>query len=114
VLIALGVVTGIVTGLVGVGGGFLIVPALVIGARLPIRQAAAGSLFVITLAAFASIPGYVGRMTVGWSVIAPFAAIAAAGALAGGMAAQHLPQRRLQRVFAAALVVLGSYVLARA
>lgn len=114
VLIILGVVTGIVTGLVGIGGGFLIVPALVIGARLPIRQAAAASLFVITLAAFASIPGYVGRMTVEWSVLAPFAAIAAAGALAGGMTAHYLPQRRLQQVFAIALVVLGSYVLTRA
>lgn len=114
VLVLLGIATGIVTGLVGVGGGFLIVPALVLGARLPIRQAAAASLFVITLAAFASIPGYVGRVTIDWSIIAPFAIIAAAGALAGGMAAQYLPQRRLQQVFAAALVVLGSYVLTRA
>lgn len=113
VLILLGVATGIVTGLVGVGGGFLIVPALVIGARLPIRRAVGASLFVITLAAFASIPGYAGRVTLDWSFIAPFAVIAAIGALAGGAAAQYLPQRRLQQGFAAALVVLGTYVLTR-
>lgn len=113
-LSALGVSVGMITGLVGVGGGFLIVPALVIGVRLPIRQAAAASLFVIALAAFAAIPGYLGRVTLDWSFIGPFAAVAACGVLAGGLAAQYLPQRRLQQAFAAALIVLGSYVLARA
>jgi uncharacterized membrane protein YfcA len=113
-LTLLGVAIGFVTGLVGVGGGFLIVPALVIWARLPLPQATTASLLVITLAAFAAIPGYLGRVTLDWSFIAPFAGTAAAGAVAGGALAPYLPQRRLQQVFAAALVILGSYVLIRA
>lgn len=113
-LVLLGTGIGVLTGLVGIGGGFLIVPALVIGARLPMRQATATSLFVITLAAFAAIPSYLGRVTLTWSFIVPFAAIAAAGTIAGGALAQHVPQRRLQQAFAALLVVLGSYMLTKA
>ncbi len=83
----LGFPLGILTGLIGVGGGFLIVPALVIVARLPMREAAGASLVVM--------------------------AMAAASGLAGGMIAHHLPQRRLQQAFAVTLVVLGSFVLIR-
>ncbi len=113
-LVPLGLAVGAITGLVGVGGGFLIVPALVIGARQPMRQAAATSLFVIALAAFAAIPGYHGRVTLDWAFIVPFAAVATIGVVGGGMLAHYLPQRRLQRAFAVALVVLASYVLTQA
>lgn len=113
-LIALGVFVGAITGVVGVGGGFLIVPVLVIGARQPLQQAAGTSLFVIALAAFAAIPAYAERVTLDWSFIAPFVAVGACGVIAGGVISQYLPQRRLQRAFAAALVVLASYVLTQA
>lgn len=110
-LAVLGVSVGALTGLVGVGGGFLIVPALAIGAGLPMQQAAAASLFVIALAALSGLAGYLGHATLAWGFILPFAAIAAAGTLAGGTIALRLPQRRLQQAFAVSLVVLGSYVL---
>lgn len=113
-LMLLGVSVGAITGLVGVGGGFLIVPALVIYARQPMQQAAAASLFVIALAALAAIPAYAGRVTLDWSFIAPFVAVGACGVVAGGVIAKYLPQRRLQQAFAAALVVLASYVLTQA
>ena len=110
-LAMLGVSIGVVTGLVGVGGGFLIVPALAIGAGLPMQQAAAASLFVIAVAAFSGLAGYLGHTTPAWGFIVPFAAIAAAGTLAGATIAVRLPQRRLQQAFAVSLAVLGSYVL---
>jgi uncharacterized membrane protein YfcA len=110
-LAGLGLSIGVLTGLVGVGGGFLIVPALVIGARLPMQQAAAVSLFVIALAAFSGLAGYGWHATPAWAFIVPFAAIAAAGTLVGATIASRLPQRRLQQAFAASLVLLGSYVL---
>lgn len=112
-LMLLGLSTGALTGLVGVGGGFLIVPALVIGAGLTMQQAAAASLFVIALAAFAGLAGYFGTATPAWSFILPFAAVAAAGTIAGGVVAYRLPQRRLQQAFAICLVILGSFVLVR-
>ncbi len=110
-LAALGLAIGVLTGLVGVGGGFLIVPALVIGAGLPMQQAAAASLLVIALAALSGLAGYLGHATPAWEFILPLAAIAAAGTLAGGIIALRLPQRRLQQAFAVSLVLLGSYVL---
>lgn len=112
-LLMLGFPLGILTGLIGVGGGFLIVPALVIAARLRMREATGASLVVMAMAAASGLAGYVGRTPLAWSFIGPFALVAAAGALAGGMVAHRLPQRRLQQAFAVTLVVLGSYVLIR-
>lgn len=113
-LSTIGLATGFMTGLIGVGGGFLIVPALVAVAGLSMPRAAAASLFVITMASLSAVSRYASQSTVSWTFIAPFAAVAAAGALAGGAIAPRLPQRILQQAFAAALVILGSYVLFRA
>ena len=113
-LIALGLGIGALTGLVGVGGGFLMVPALVLGAGLPLPKAAATSLFVIALSALSALPNYASRTTLSWTFIVPFALLAGGAAIAGGAVADRLPQRRLQQAFAIALVVLASYVLIQA
>lgn len=113
-LVALGVGVGVLTGLVGVGGGFLLVPAFVIAARLPMVQAAAASLFVITLSALAALPAYSGHTPINWRFIVPFVVTSGAAAVAGGMVASRLPQRLLQKAFATTLVLLGSYVLLQA
>lgn len=112
-LLLLGLPLGVLTGLIGVGGGFLIVPALVLVAHLPMREAAGASLVVMAMAAFSGLAGYLGQTPLALSFILPFALVAALGTIAGGMAAHHLPQRRLQQVFATTLVVLGSFVLIR-
>lgn len=113
VLLLVGFPLGMLTGLIGVGGGFLIVPALVIVARLPMREAAGASLVVITMAAASGLAGYLGNTPVALSFVIPFATTAAAATMAGGWVAHRLPQHRLQQVFAGTLVVLGSYVLIR-
>lgn len=113
VLLLLGFPLGMLTGLIGVGGGFLIVPALVIVARLSMREAAGASLIVITMAALSGLTGYLGDTPLAVSFIVPFALTAAAGTVAGGWIAHRLPQDRLRQLFAATLVVLGSYVLIR-
>lgn len=112
-LMSIGLAVGAMTGLVGVGGGFLIVPALVIGGGLEMREAGAASLVVIALAAFSGLAGYVGQVQLRWPVILPMAAVAAAGTLAGSAVAWRLPQRGLQQAFAVCLVALGSFVLTR-
>jgi len=113
VLLLLGFPLGVLTGLIGVGGGFLIVPALVIIARLPMREAAGASLVVMAMAAASGLAGYLGHTPLALSFILPFALVTAVGAIAGGTVAHYLPQRRLQQAFAVVLVVLGSYVLIR-
>ncbi len=112
-LIMIGIPLGILTGVVGVGGGFLIVPALVMIARLPMREAAGASLIVIAMAATSGLAGYLEETPLALSFIVPFALVAAAGAIAGGYVAHRLPQQRLQQAFAGVLVVLASYVLIR-
>jgi hypothetical protein len=109
----LGLPLGMLTGLIGVGGGFLIVPALVLVAGLPMREAAGASLIVIAMAAASGLIGYLGRTPLVPSFIVPFALTAAIGTVSGGLVAHRLPQRRLRQVFAAVLVVLGSWVLIR-
>ena len=113
VLAAAGIGVGLVTGLLGVGGGFLIVPALVTGANLEMREATSVSLFVLVLATTAAFIGYAGTVTPAWSFVLPFAAVASIGTVAGGIAAQSFPQRRLQQAFAAGLIVVAAFILTR-
>lgn len=112
VLLLLGLPLGALTGLIGVGGGFLIVPALVIVGRLPMREATGASLVVIAMASASGLAGYLGHTPLALPFILPFALVAAAGTIAGGVIAQRLPQLRLQQAFAVGLVMLGSLVLA--
>ena len=111
VAVALGV--GVLTGLVGIGGGFLFVPALVLLAGIPMRQAVGTSLLVITMNSAAGFAGYLGTVAIDWTFLAGFAAVAIAGALVGTMAASRVPQAALKRAFAVFLVAVGGFVLYR-
>lgn len=113
ILLLLGFPLGILTGLIGVGGGFLIVPALVVVARLTMRDAVGASLVVMAMAAWSGLAGYLGHTPLALSFIVPFALVAATATIGSGMVAHHLPHHRMQQVFATALIVLGSYVLIR-
>jgi len=113
VLAAAGIGVGFVTGLLGVGGGFLIVPALVVGANLDMREATSVSLFVMVPATIAAFIGYAGTVTPAWSFVLPFAAVASAATVAGGLAGHSLPPRRLQQIFAGCLIAVAAFVLIR-
>ena len=111
---AIGLSTGALTGIAGVGGGFLIVPALVVAAGFSMQEAAGASMVVIALAAFSALGGYFSSATFDWPFIVPLAAIAAAATLAGAKVASRLPQPMLQRAFAVALVIIASWMWVRA
>ena len=113
VLAAAGIGVGFLTGLLGVGGGFLIVPALVMGAHLGMREATSVSLFVVVLATASAFVGYAGTATPAWSFVLPFAALASVGIIAGGTAGHTLSHQRLQQVFAAGLVVVAAFIFTR-
>ncbi|HET7464681.1 MAG TPA: sulfite exporter TauE/SafE family protein [Longimicrobium sp.] len=106
-----GLGVGLLTGLVGVGGGFLIVPALVLLGRVPMKQAVGTSLLVIAMNSAAGFAGYWGRVTVAWGFLALFAAVAVAGILLGTRLSRRVPQHALRRAFAVLLLVMGSFVL---
>jgi uncharacterized membrane protein YfcA len=112
-IVALGAAVGLLTGLVGIGGGFLIVPALVLAGGLPMHQATSVSLLVIALGATAGLVGYLGSVEVAWNVVAVFAGVASLGAIAGGALAGRVPAARLQKGFSALLVLIAIYMLVR-
>lgn len=111
-----GVSVGVLTGFVGVGGGFLIVPALVILGRLPMRLAVGTSLVVIALNSFSGFFKYLEvlstlHLAVNWETIGVFVAVGVVGSLAGRAISGRINQASLRRGFAGFLVVMGIFVL---
>jgi uncharacterized membrane protein YfcA len=110
-LLAVGLGVGVITGLVGIGGGFLIVPALVLLARLPMSHAVGTSLVVIAMNAASGFAGYAGRVDVDWPFVAAFTAVAIAGILAGSYLVRFVAQHTLKRAFAVFLLLMGTAML---
>lgn len=111
-LIALeGLAVGVLTGLVGVGGGFLIVPALVVLGNVPMKEAVGTSLLVIAMKSAAGFAGYVGQVEIQWGFLALFTAVAAAGGLGGTYLVRYVPQGALKKVFALFLILMGVFIL---
>jgi uncharacterized protein len=111
VILAMGVGVGMLTGLVGVGGGFMIVPALVLLGGVPMRQAVGTSLLVIAMNSAAGFAGYWGQARIDWGFLAVFTAVAIGGTLVGTRLSRRVPQRSLRRGFAAMLVVVAAFIL---
>src|SRR6266496_2120880 len=95
---------GLLTGIIGIGGGFLIVPALVLVAKVPMRLAVGTSLLVITMNAMGGFAGYLGHTAVDWKLVAWFTAIAAIGSVIGTLLSKRVPQQRLRQVFGFLLI----------
>lgn len=113
-LIALeGVAVGILTGLVGVGGGFLIVPALVLLGDLPMKLAVGTSLLVIAMKSASGFVGYLGTPGIDAVFMATFSAAAVVGIVIGSRFVRIVPQRALRKTFAGFLVVMGALILIR-
>jgi uncharacterized membrane protein YfcA len=114
-LVALiGAAVGLLTGILGVGGGFLIVPALVLLAGVPMREAVGTSLLVIALTSTAGVVGYLGQVSIDWGEVALFTLVACAGVLMGASLVRYVPQTALRRAFAVFLVIVGAFILLRA
>jgi uncharacterized membrane protein YfcA len=113
-----GLAVGALTGFVGVGGGFLIVPALVLLGGLSMPLAIGSSLAIIALKSAAGFWKYLdvlerGGLALDWEVIGVFIAVGAVGSLIGNRLAARLPQAALKRGFAAFLVAMAGYILWR-
>lgn len=113
-----GLVVGILTGLVGVGGGFLIIPALVLLGGLPMRMAVGTSLVIIALKSFSGFVKYLDvldgqGLALDWSTLALVSAFGVAGSFAGNLIGGRVPADALRRGFAVFLVIMALYILAR-
>lgn len=110
--LAIGVVVGFLTGLLGVGGGFVIVPALTWLLGLPIPAAIATSLVVLGLNSLAGLAAHLGRLQLDPTVAGVFLGAAALAALVAGRVAGRLPERVLRRGFAGLVLAVGGFVAA--
>jgi uncharacterized membrane protein YfcA len=112
VLVALiGGAVGILTGLVGVGGGFLIVPALVLLLGVSVKEAVGTSLGVIALNSASGFAGYWGKVDIDLGIMAAFTAIAIGGVFIGTRLGRHVSPAGLRKGFAVLLVVVGVAIL---
>lgn len=110
-VVADGFVVGIVTGLVGAGGGFLVVPALALLGGLPMHAAVGTSLLVISLKCFAGLAGYAAHVPIDLSAALVVSAFAICGTLLGGRLSGRIPAAQLRRGFGVFVLVIASILI---
>jgi uncharacterized membrane protein YfcA len=112
-VLAAGTAVGFLAGLFGVGGGFVIVPALALVMRLPMPEAIGTSLLVIASNSAVALASRMATTSIDWGITIPFTVAAVAGVTTGGRIAGRLDAQRSLRWFAALLVAVGAYTAIR-
>jgi len=108
-----GLVVGLVTGLVGAGGGFLVVPALALLGGLPMQKAVGSSLVVIALKSFAGFAGYASHVEVNWTMTGVVTAAAIVGSFGGAALAKKVAQEQLRKGFAIFVLTMAVFLLGK-
>lgn len=111
-----GLFVGVLTGLVGVGGGFLIVPALVLLGGLSMHVAVGTSLVIITLKSFSGFYKYLDvlesvNQKINWELVLIFSLVGAVGSLVGRKVGAKISGDKLKRVFGVFLLIMGGYII---
>jgi uncharacterized protein len=106
-----GLVVGVVTGLVGAGGGFLIVPALVLLGGVPMATAVGTSLVIIAMKSGAGLLGYLASTPIDWTLASAVTGAAVVGSVVAGRFAGRVPEDRLRRAFGWFVAVMAVFVL---
>jgi uncharacterized membrane protein YfcA len=106
-----GIVVGIVTGVVGAGGGFLVVPALVLLGGLPMQLAIGTSLVVIAMKSFAGLAGHLAHVAIDWPVTIAITVAAVIGSIIGGRLVERFPPAALRHGFGLFVIAMAAFVL---
>ncbi|GAA1137447.1 sulfite exporter TauE/SafE family protein [Nesterenkonia lutea] len=109
-ILAEGLVVGLVTGMVGAGGGFLVVPALVLLGGLSMPAAVATSLLIISMKSFTGLAGYLTSVDIDWAPVLMITAITVVGALIGSSLGRHVPEKALKKAFGYLVLAMGVVV----
>lgn len=112
-LLLIGFGVGMLTGLLGAGGGFLIIPALVLLAKLSMKTAIGTSLAIIAINSFIGFTVDLGHFTIDWLFLLPFAALAVGGIFIGSNLAKKIPGYKLKPAFGWFVLIMGTYIIAR-
>ncbi len=108
-----GLTVGLVTGIVGAGGGFLVVPALALLGGLPMVAAVGTSVLVIAMKSFAGLAGYLSTVSIDWALAAGISVTAVIGAVIGGRLADKADPELLRRIFGWFVLVMATVILAQ-
>jgi uncharacterized membrane protein YfcA len=109
-----GSVVGVLTGLVGAGGGFLIIPALVLLAKMPMKQAVGTSLFIIAAKSLIGFTGDLGgEMVIDWTLLGIFTAASVVGIVLGILLSKKIPGAKLKTGFGWFVLVMGIYIIVK-
>lgn len=108
-----GAVVGLLTGLVGAGGGFLIIPALAVMMGLPMKKAVATSLLIIAMKSLIGFLGDVSNYTIDWPFLLAFAGLAVVGIFIGGKLSNVIPGPKLKPIFGWFLLLMGMWILGK-
>lgn len=108
-----GIAVGVLTGVVGVGGGFLIIPSLVLLSGLSMKHAIGTSLSIVAIKSFAGFAGYAGSVEIDFNLILSFSAIAIGASFVGSMVGQRLSGEKLKKGFGVFLVLVASYIIVK-
>ncbi|ULQ58221.1 sulfite exporter TauE/SafE family protein [Flavihumibacter rivuli] len=108
-----GALVGTLTGLVGAGGGFLIIPALVLLSKLPMKQAVGTSLLIIAAKSLIGFTGDLGHQVMDWKLLMIVTALAIAGIFLGNRLSKKVSAEGLKKGFGWFVLVMGLYILAK-
>ena len=113
-LILIGIQTftiGIIIGLVGAGGGFLIIPSLILFAKLPMRKAVGTSLFIIAMNSLVGFIGDVQNLEIDWTFLLTFSAISVVGIFIGMYLTKYTNESQLKKIFAYFVLLMAAIIL---
>ncbi len=106
-----GFVVGVLTGIVGAGGGFLIIPALVLLAKLPMKKAIATSLLIIAVKSLIGFIGDVENLKIEWLFLLIFTGISVIGIFLGIYLNKFIPGKKLKKAFGWFVLLMGIYII---
>lgn len=110
-IIVEGVVVGVITGIVGAGGGFLIIPALVLLAKLPMKKAVATSLMIIAVKSLIGFLGDVQNIEIDWVFLLSFTALSVLGIAVGLYLNKFIEGEKLKKAFGWFVLFMGIYIV---
>ena len=108
-----GAVVGVLTGLVGAGGGFLIIPALVILSKLPMKQAIGTSLLIIAAKSLIGFTGDLGKESIDWTLLLTVTGLAIVGIFIGNALSKKVSADGLKKGFGWFVLVMGIYIIVK-
>lgn len=108
-----GIIIGVITGVIGAGGGFLYVPALVLWANLPMKKAVGTSLIIITINSLIGFSGDLQTLEIDWSFLLKFTGLTIIGIIVGGKLSKYVSNQSLKKSFGYFTLVMAFYIIYR-